>query len=79
MLTRSPLPSCIECARPMSDAAFGFHQGRRENGPAYWSDEGVICSPACAAAHFSRRRIEGREMQKPADEPILPVAPFVRR
>jgi hypothetical protein len=79
MLTRSPHPSCIECGKSMSDSGFDFHYGLRQNGPAYWSDEGVICSHVCAAAHFSRRRTDGREMKEPAAEPILPVAPFVRR
>jgi hypothetical protein len=79
MLTRSPRPACIECKTPMSDPGFDFHYGQRENGPAYWSDEGVLCSPACALAHFARRRNEGREMKEPAAEPVLPHAPMSRR
>ncbi len=79
MLNRSPSPACVECGMPMSAEGFGFHHGRRDDGPAYWSDEGVICSPACAAAHARRRLAEGREMKEPAAEPILPIAPYPRR
>jgi hypothetical protein len=69
MLDRSPVPACIECARGADDPAFAWHGGRRADGPAYWSDRGLLCSPACATAHARRRRAEGTEMREPAPAP----------
>jgi len=78
MLNRTPLQNCVECGKPMSAPDFGFHGGQRLSGPAYWSNEGLLCSPACAMAHVQRRRAEGREMREPAANP-LERAPAFRR
>jgi hypothetical protein len=71
MLARSPRPVCVECSLPLDDPAFARHGGRIENGPAYWSDHGILCSVACVAAHVAKRRANGTEMRIPAPEPVL--------
>ncbi len=46
MLARPETRRCIECGLAYGTDAFGYHEGRIENGPAYWSDRGILCSPA---------------------------------
>ncbi len=69
MLDRSPRQACLVCGLSAEAPAFARHAGRRENGPAYWSDRGLLCSPACCAVHVRQRRAEGTEMRDPA--PVL--------
>ncbi|WP_112664047.1 hypothetical protein [Microvirga flavescens] len=68
MLNRLSQRRCLECGRLYGDPDFTYHAGRIEKGPAYWTDEGVLCSHACSVAHFKRRNEEGRPMAEPADE-----------
>lgn len=61
MLRMNTRRACVECGKLADAEDFGFHKGRRGSGPAYWSDEGLICSPACAVSHVARRRAQGRD------------------
>ncbi|MGB3501927.1 MAG: hypothetical protein WBA44_09905 [Mesorhizobium sp.] len=61
---------CIECGKSQSFPGFAFYHGEPELGPAYYSDRGVLCSPACSLAHFSKRRAEGTMPQMPVKNPI---------
>ena len=70
MLARPETRRCIECGLPYSTNAFWYHEGRPENGPAYWSDRGIICSPACSLTHFKRRQAEGTLLSEPAANPF---------
>lgn len=69
MLRMNSRRGCVECGKLMDAESFDFHYGLRANGPAYWSDEGLICSPVCATSHFKRRKGENREMREPAPAP----------
>lgn len=69
MLWTNARRACVECGKLADAEGFRQHKGRRRNGPAYWSDEGLICSPACATSHFAKRRAQGREMREPAPAP----------
>jgi len=68
MLARPETLRCIECGLASGDARFAFHQGRTENGPAYWCDRGVLCSPRCSVAHYHRRSAEGTLPDDPAPD-----------
>ncbi|MGO4705134.1 hypothetical protein AB4072_05070 [Microvirga sp. 2MCAF38] len=70
MLNRVSQRRCLECGRPFGDPDFVSYSGRVENGPAYWTGEGALCSPACSTAHFKKREGEGRPLTMPADEPF---------
>lgn len=70
MLDKTPLRACVECGKPYGHAEFTHHSGRPENGPAYWSDRGLLCSHACSTAHFVRREKEGDPMKEPAPNPL---------
>ncbi len=70
MLSRLHHTNCVECGKPYGDPAFGYHAGRIENGPAYWSDRGLLCSHECAVEHFKRRREAGDPMREPAPNPL---------
>lgn len=59
MLKRTQARTCIECGLAYGHSDFSYHYGRIENGPAYWSDRGLLCSRACSVAHFERREKEG--------------------
>lgn len=63
-------PGCVVCGRPLADPAFAMHGGRPANGPAYWSDRGLLCSLACALAHERQRREAGEPMTEPAENPL---------
>ena len=41
-----------------------------ENGAAYWSDRGILCSPKCSLAHFRKREAEGTLSHEPAPDPF---------
>ncbi len=70
MLNRPQPRTCVECGLPFGHPDFAYHAGRIENGPAYWSDEGLLCSHGCSTAHFDRREKEGRPMIAPAPNPF---------
>lgn len=70
MLARPGHHRCVECGLPYGDPKFNLHYGLPENGPAYWCDRGVLCSPACALAHHQKRVAEGTVPEKPALNPI---------
>jgi hypothetical protein len=70
MLARPEKYKCIECGLPVGAEGFSLHYGRLENGPAYWSDRGVLCSPACSLAHTRRRAAEGTLPDRPAGNPL---------
>ncbi|MBM6595839.1 hypothetical protein [Microvirga pudoricolor] len=70
MLNRSTPRACIVCGRPYGDPAFTYHAGKAQSGPAYWSDEGLLCTPACVLEHAKRRDDEGRPMTDPAPDPF---------
>ena len=74
MLTRLHHTSCVECGKPYGDPAFTYEAGRIENGAAYWSDRGLLCSPPCAIEHFKRRRTAGDPMRDPAPNPLEQMA-----
>ena len=59
MLARTEKYRCIECGLAYGEPAFWLHGGRIENGPAYWTDRGMLCSPQCSLAHH-RKRAGGR-------------------
>ena len=71
MLKRVSQRHCLECNLAFGDPAFTYLAGRTEKGPAYWTDEGVLCSLKCSVAHFKKRGAEGRPMVEPADEPFV--------
>jgi hypothetical protein len=65
MLARTEKYRCIECGLAFGEPSFWLYGGRIENGPAYWTDRGVLCSPQCSIAHQRKREAEG----------TLPIAP----
>lgn len=70
MLARPEKYRCIECGLPYADEGFDLHYGRLENGPAYWCDRGLLCSPRCSLAHFKKRKADGTLPQAPAPDPF---------
>jgi hypothetical protein len=70
MLARPEKHRCIECGMPFGAATFWYHQGNIDNGPAYWCDRGVLCSPACSLAHYRKREAEGTLPDHPALNPF---------
>ena len=70
MLARPERHRCIECGLPFGADNFHLHYGRLEEGPAYWCDRGVLCSPQCSMAHHAKRRAEGTLPDKPAPDPF---------
>jgi hypothetical protein len=70
MLTKTQPRVCNECGLPYGHASFSYHYGQIGNGPAYWSDRGLLCSHACSMAHFERREKQGDPMREPAPNPL---------
>ena len=70
MLARPERYRCIECGMHYGSEEFALHEGRIENGPAYWCDRGLLCSSQCSLAHFLKRREEGTLQQEPAPNPL---------
>ena len=70
MLARPEKHRCIECARLYGTEDFALHKGQIENGPAYWCDRGLLCSPECSLAHHVRRMAEGTLLDRPASAPF---------
>jgi hypothetical protein len=70
MLARPEKHRCIECGTPFGAVTFWYHQGDIHNGPAYWCDRGILCSPACSLAHNRKRVAEGTLPDHPATNPF---------
>lgn len=70
MLARPETRRCIECGLAYGTETFGYYHGAIENGPAYWSDRGILCSPDCSLAHHRRRAAEGTLRTSPAPDPF---------
>lgn len=70
MLARPDIYRCVECGRPYRSPGFWYFQGAIENGPAYWSDRGILCSPQCSLAHYRRREADGTLPERPAPNPF---------
>jgi hypothetical protein len=70
MLARGEKYKCIECGLPYAADGFDLHYGRIENGPAYWSDRGLLCSPKCSLQHHRKRAAEGTLPAAPAPNPM---------
>ena len=70
MLARPDKYKCIECGLPYGADDFQLHHGQAANGPAYWSDRGLLCSAQCSLAHYKKRRDEGTLPTQPAPSPF---------
>lgn len=70
MLARPERFRCIECGLPFGDDKFHYWEGIFENGPAYWSDRGLLCSPRCSLVHHKKRLAEGTVGREPAPDPF---------
>lgn len=70
MLARPDPYSCVECGLPFRSEGFCYHEGRVENGAAYWTDRGILCSPKCSLAHYRKRAADGTLPTEPASDPF---------
>ncbi len=70
MLARTEKYCCIECGLPYSSERFALYEGRVENGPAYWCDRGLLCSPECSLQHYRKRKAEGTLPTEQAPNPM---------
>ncbi|MGQ2909050.1 MAG: hypothetical protein ACT6QU_13975 [Aliihoeflea sp.] len=70
MLARPETNFCVECRRRYGDPGFWYYYGRIEDGPAYFCDEGILCSPACSMKQIERRRAAGTYPHAPARDPF---------
>lgn len=70
MLARPEKYLCIECSLPYGSETFQYYEGNIDNGPAYWCDRGVLCSPQCSLKHYLMRREEGTLPDEPAPNPF---------
>ncbi|NIX77381.1 hypothetical protein [Microvirga terricola] len=70
MLSRLQPRACVECGLPYGHTDFAYQGGKVEDGPAYWSDRGLLCSHACSVAHYVRREKGGDPMTEPAPDPF---------
>lgn len=70
MLARPETRRCIQCGTPFDSPLFSYHQGDVKNGPAYWTDRGVLCSLICSLSHFMMRKAEGTAPSKPTPDPF---------
>ncbi|HEY8381819.1 MAG TPA: hypothetical protein VIL09_06690 [Microvirga sp.] len=70
MLNRLHDSNCIVCGKAYGDPQFGYQYGRIENGPAYWSDRGLLCSIECSMEHRKQRLAAGDPMRDPAPNPL---------
>lgn len=71
MLARPETRRCIECGLPYGSIGFACYHGDIDEGPAYWSDRGILCSPKCSLAHWRKRDAEGSMPSVPAPDPFL--------
>ena len=80
MLARPETRRCIQCGLPFGVATFWYHHGDMEQGPAYWTDRGILCSPVCSLDHHRLREAEGTSPTQPSPDPFeLDPATFFRR
>jgi hypothetical protein len=70
MLNRPQKRTCVECGLAYGHPDFTYHAGQVQDGPAYWSDQGLLCSHTCSVAHFVRREKDGTPMTEPAPDPF---------
>ena len=70
MLARTETLRCVECGLAYGAEDFAYYEGLIENGPAYWSDRGLLCSPGCSLTHHLRRDVEGSLRSAPAPDPF---------
>lgn len=70
MLARPETNHCVVCRRRFADEAFAYYHGQIEQGPAYFCDEGILCSAHCALKQYERRRAAGTYPQRPATDPF---------
>ena len=70
MLARPEKYRCIECGVPYGADTFDYYHGGIENGPASWSDRGLLCSPKCSLAHYRKRVAEGTMPAAPPPNPF---------
>lgn len=70
MLTKAEKYKCVECGRLFGTEGFAYYKGQIENGAAYFSDRGVLCSPECSLAHTRKRGAEGTPPERPARDPL---------
>ncbi|MCV0395409.1 MAG: hypothetical protein K5872_08255 [Rhizobiaceae bacterium] len=70
MLARPETIRCIECGVPFGSPLFHYWHGNIADGPAYWCDRGVLCSPNCSLAHHGKRLSEGTAPTTPAPDPM---------
>lgn len=70
MLARPDAYNCIECGLNFHAEGFCHHEGIVENGAAYWTDRGLLCSPRCSLAHHLKRAAEGSLPTAPAPDPF---------
>ncbi|WP_127519621.1 hypothetical protein [Mesorhizobium sp. Z1-4] len=66
MLARPEITRCIECGLAYGSPGFALDG----DGPAYWCDRGVLCSPRCSLAHHKMRTAEGTLPARPAPDPF---------
>jgi hypothetical protein len=70
MLARPERYRCIECGLAYGEPGFHLHGGRIENGPAYFTDRGVLCSPQCSLVHYRKRAADGTLPAAPPPNPF---------
>lgn len=75
MLAPSSQHQCIVCGLPYGSDRFHYWEGIIEHGPAYWSDRGLLCSPACSASHYEQRRKDGTLPDRPVPDPFEQNSP----
>ncbi|TIS99836.1 hypothetical protein [Mesorhizobium sp.] len=78
MLARPDAYRCIECGLSYRAAGFWYYRGKVEDGAAYWSDRGILCSPQCSLAYHHKREAEGTLPQVPTPDPFQ-IQPASRR
>lgn len=78
MLARPEKYRRIECNLPYGADGFWLHEGLIENGPAYWCDRGLLCSPRCSLEHYRKRVAEGTLSREPAPNPLETDPAFLR-
>lgn len=70
MLARPEKFACVECGLPFGTEDFAYHGGDISQGPAYYTDRGVLCSAKCSLAHHEKRQAEGTLPTAPARNPM---------
>lgn len=70
MLARPETFACIECGLPFGDDRFAYWYGDIAQGPAYYTDRGVLCSIRCSLAHHRKRMQDGTLPAAPPRNPM---------